>query len=346
MKKEFIEIFYKEKILTKIKKENFLKNGPIPIISQEKKLINGYTYGKYLKNKDCILVGDHTLVLKYINFEFVTGGDGVILLKSNIDLLFSYYLLYKNIPKTEGYKRHFTILKNLKFKIPKIEEQNVISEFLSSIDILIEKQEEYLKNLKQNHKYYLSCSYGSDNYISIENFLIKNTLKNKNNNINNIQSISNKKGFIAQSDQFEDRIVASNDTSNYYIVRNGVIAYNPSRINVGSIALKNDATPGIISPLYVSFYVKETADKNFIFNFFKTNKFKKQMYSLFEGSVRNTLSWESLKRIKIPDLPLEKQIFVTNLLSSMDNLINKLMLMFYYIIYKGLSQKGKYEKYK
>ena len=50
-----------------------------------------------------------------------------------------------------------------------------------------------------------------------------------------VLSVSNKYGFMAQSDQFEDRGVASDDTSNYKIVKKGLFAYNPARINVGSI---------------------------------------------------------------------------------------------------------------
>ena len=52
-----------------------------------------------------------------------------------------------------------------------------------------------------------------------------------------VLSVNNKYGFIAQSDQFEDREVASDDTTNYKVVEKGMFAYNPARINVGSIAL-------------------------------------------------------------------------------------------------------------
>ena len=55
-----------------------------------------------------------------------------------------------------------------------------------------------------------------------------------------VLSVSNKHGFVEQSEQFEDRIIASDDTSNYKIVSINDFAYNPARINVGSIARLKD----------------------------------------------------------------------------------------------------------
>ena len=60
-------------------------------------------------------------------------------------------------------------------------------------------------------------------------------------------------GFIAQNEQFEDRNVASNNTSNYYVIEKGVFAYNPSRLNVGSLALKQNDKVSLVSPLYECF---------------------------------------------------------------------------------------------
>lgn len=62
-------------------------------------------------------------------------------------------------------------------------------------------------------------------------------------------SVSNKQGFINQSEQFEDRIVASDDTSNYKVVKKDDFAYNPARINVGSIARLTSFEIGIVSPM-------------------------------------------------------------------------------------------------
>ena len=63
--------------------------------------------------------------------------------------------------------------------------------------------------------------------------------------------MSNRFGFINQSEQFEDRNVASDDVRNYKVVHRGDFAYNPARINVGSIAMLKSFESGIVSPMYI-----------------------------------------------------------------------------------------------
>ena len=64
-----------------------------------------------------------------------------------------------------------------------------------------------------------------------------------------VLSVSNKKGFISQDKQFDGYEVASKDLSNYKIVDRDDVAYNPSRINVGSIARLINFEKGIVSPM-------------------------------------------------------------------------------------------------
>lgn len=128
----------------------------------------------------------------------------------------------------------------------------------------------------------------------------RNSKKNKNQKYTLIQSISNKYGFVNQEDYFEDRRVGSLDVSNYYIIKKGYFAYNPSRINVGSLAYKNDNNISIISPLYVSFKGNEKyLNDKFLLSWLFSHQFIGKLGKLFEGSVRNTLSYENLSTIDI-----------------------------------------------
>src|SRR5690554_2675000 len=86
--------------------------------------------------------------------------------------------------------------------------------------------------------------------IPLKNILIKNSTKNKNQKYTLVQSVSKIHGFINQDEFFENRRVASKDTSNYYVIKKGAFAYNPSRIDIGSLAYKFDDKTSIISPLY------------------------------------------------------------------------------------------------
>ncbi|MBT0759761.1 restriction endonuclease subunit S [Campylobacter lari] len=135
--------------------KDYLEKGCIPIIDQSKKFIIGYSnnYEKVFKinncNNSCIIFGDHTRVLKFIDFDFIVGADGVkILLNKDIErfntkFLF-FQLLYKDIPLL-GYRRHFSVLKQNTFSIPPLKEQEQIASYLDELSSNV-------KNLKQNYQ--------------------------------------------------------------------------------------------------------------------------------------------------------------------------------------------------
>lgn len=75
-------------------------------------------------------------------------------------------------------------------------------------------------------------------------------------------SISNIKGFVAQEEQFgKDNTYSKTDKSTNYIVEPGMFAYNPARINVGSIAYQNQHEPVLVSSLYIYRYIKRKSLK-------------------------------------------------------------------------------------
>ncbi len=122
-----------------------------------------------------------------------------------------------------------------------------------------------------------------------------------------VLSVSNKHGFVEQSEQFEDRIIASDDTSNYKIVSINDFAFNPARINVGSIARLKDKECGIVSPMYICFRTSKNILPEYLELFFKTVAFSYEVGKRLEGSVRLCLSFESLCEIRIPVISIREQ---------------------------------------
>ncbi len=123
----------------------YLIDGLVPIIDQGNTYIAGYTNNtKFLiktRNDGYIIFGDHTRVLKYINFDFAIGADGTkILYSSSIILNKLLYYFLKNSKITNlGYSRHYKLLKKLSFTIPtSFDEQKAIADILSSADKEIE----------------------------------------------------------------------------------------------------------------------------------------------------------------------------------------------------------------
>ena len=87
----------------------------------------------------------------------------------------------------------------------------------------------------------------------------------------------------------------------YKIVKDGFLAYNPYRVNVGSIGIKTPTLKGnLISPAYVVFSCRETILPEYLFLLMKTNMFNKQVKENTSGSVRQNLTYDALASIKIP----------------------------------------------
>ena len=135
-------------------------------------------------------------------------------------------------------------------------------------------------------------------------------------------SISNQNGFVPQNMQFEDRTIASENRSNYKVVEYRNYAYNPSRINVGSIAFLKENKKVIVSPLYVIFKCnEEKLTCEFLENYLKTDNFKKGMQQNIKGSVRESLDYEGFSDIKIMLPCLEEQKKIADCLSALDRKI-------------------------
>ena len=138
-----------EKIVTtisakpyQIKQSEIVKEGKIPVVSQSKILVEGFSnnFSKILDYKtDVVIFGDHTRNLKIIDFPFVVGADGVKIL-SPICLsakFLKYHLDYTLLfVRNRGYARHYSYLKSKIIGIPSVLEQKRI---VAKIDLLFQK---------------------------------------------------------------------------------------------------------------------------------------------------------------------------------------------------------------
>ena len=138
-----------------------------------------------------------------------------------------------------------------------------------------------------------------------------------------IYSINNKIGFVPQSEQFDG--VDSNDRgydiSLYKIIKKNTFAYNPARINVGSIGFSGDLENIIISSLYVCFQTKKQFNNLYLLQYINTFYFNKSVLRNVEGGVRNYLFYENFSNIKIPLPCLEEQRKIVTFLTALDKKI-------------------------
>ena len=190
-----------------------------------------------------------------------------------------------------------------------IVEQEKIAKFLSILDERIATQNKIIEDLKKLKSAIIEIEYSpKDSYHShIGGAIVQISKRNKDNHLCNVLSVSNRQGFIKQSEQFEDRNVASDDTSNYKIVEKNDFAYNPARINVGSIARLTKFETGIVSPMYICFRTKDCLLPEYLELFFESRNFFYHIQKRLEGSVRLCLSYEELCNIPIVIPSIEKQ---------------------------------------
>lgn len=226
-----------------------------------------------------------------------------------------------------------------KISITSINEQQKIGKMLNILDRKIELQSKKIEDLKLFKLYTKNQIFNDyDEVFKLKDILVKWNKKNKNNSVKYVESISNKYGFISQSDQFEDRNVASKNLNNYYIIEKGVFGYNPSRLNVGSLALKTNDKISVVSPLYECFTTSQ--NNQYLLEWFGSKYFRKETISKFEGGVRNTLNFSNLCEIEIRLPIIEKQNKYSNIFRMFNNKIELEVKKLYKLqeLKKGLMQ--------
>lgn len=154
--------------------------------------------------------------------------------------------------------------------------------------------------------------------VRLGEFLQQVKEKNKSNKKYSVFTISNIYGFIS-SDDFFDKKVYSKNISTYKIVRINCFAYNPYRINVGSLGLFNEDI-GLVSPAYVVFKISkpEHLYSKFLYNILKSQFYLSEIKraAMSRGSVRRSLSFKDLSDFKIPLPPLSEQKKIAVVLST------------------------------
>jgi len=136
-------------------------------------------------------------------------------------------------------------------------------------------------------------------------------------------SVSNMLGFMI-SEEYFDKKVASDDKSNYKKIFPFAFAYNPSRINVGSIALNETQNIGCVSPMYVVFNVSKIndLDSKFLLYLIKSDIGLELIRKNSQGAVRQQLRYDDLANFQIPLSPLEVQKQIVQEIEGYQNVID------------------------
>ena len=135
-------------------------------------------------------------------------------------------------------------------------------------------------------------------------------------------SITNESGFVPQDEKFGNGgTMREADKRMYYIVSPNSFAYNPARINVGSIGYQNTGKNVIVSSLYEIFKTSDDVDDRLLWHWFKSPDFQKLIWQLQEGGVRLYFYYDKLCMGEVSLPSLEEQRKIGKFFDTLDNLI-------------------------
>lgn len=151
-----------------IKQSEIVKTGLYPVVSQSQKIIEGYSNNedKLIKLENPVIIfGDHTRCVKYIDFDFIIGADGVKVI--NLVGICSKYmyisLLYNALNIIDrGYSRHFQFLNRKLISLPPLKEQKRIAKKVDELFTIIKQLEnnkdELLKTIENTRNMILQSA--------------------------------------------------------------------------------------------------------------------------------------------------------------------------------------------
>ncbi|SCX09557.1 type I restriction enzyme, S subunit [Lachnospiraceae bacterium YSD2013] len=243
-------------------------------------------------------------------------------------------------PGGAGRNRVLNINDMLKYKInvPSVEEQTKIGEYFDNLDNLITLHQRKSDETKTLKKYMLQKMFpqngervpeirfagftGDWEQRKFSDFTWNAGKRNSQNLDLDPYAVTNDRGFIRQNEAHDEfGYMKDVDRKAYNIVMPNSFAYNPARINVGSIGYYEGTENVIVSSLYEVFQTADYVDDRFLWHWFKSDIFPKWIERLQEGSVRLYFYYDKLCECKMlmPSLPEQRKIAVT--LDEIDNII-------------------------
>ena len=335
MKKKFDEVFVdKTKYGTKIKTDEYHKNGKHLIIDQGQTDVAGYTdleEGLFTE-VPVVIFGDHTRVIKYVDKPFFLGADGTKVLRSKIadaNYKYLYYALKSvKLPNT-GYNRHFKWLKEVEIQYPEISKQKEIADILDRINRIINARKTELHKLDDLIKARFVEMFGS---IHDGRYDMKTLPEIVNDDKNSIKrgpfgGALKKDDFVEDGYLvYEQRHAIHNDFeyAKYYITQEkyedmigfkvipGDLIISCSGVTLGRIAeVPEGAKEGIINQALLKLSLNpEVMLNTFFIQQFRGEEIQEILFGFSRGSgIPNMPSMSEVKAVKFicPPLELHKQ---------------------------------------
>lgn len=325
--------------ISKYSEESFCKDGDLVIADASEDYAD---IGKSIEvcnigNKK-ILAGLHTILARDNKLVTVNGFKGYMMQSESVR---KQVKVLAAGAKVLGISK--SNLEKVNVKLPSLQEQERISNFLTKVDKIIEKQDEKVKNLEKYKKGMMQKIFSQEirfkdengeeypgwNKEHLGNLVERVVRKNKGNISNRPLTISAQYGLVDQK-EFFNKVVASSNLEGYYLLENGEFAYNKSYSNgypFGAIKRLDKYDNGAVSTLYICFKPKNGLSSDFLCHYFESDMWHKEVAMIAVEGARN----HGLLNISVGDffdtlhkVPCKKeQIQIANFLNNISNLLYK-----------------------
>ena len=317
---------------------------------------------KSIEGYKVVEIGDFIISLRsfqggieYSRYKGICSPAYIILRKRSNNICNDFYRFYFKShqyiqilnSKIEGIRDGKMIsykqFSDIKIPFPHPIEQKKVADCLSSLDKHIDATKLRLEQLKEHKKGLMQRLFptkgktipelrfsefqNDDEWksVSLGDITTVVNKRNKSNRTLPVYSINNIDGFIPQTQQFErmDSEARGYDITAYKIVGRHTFAYNPARINVGSIGYSGELKDILISSLYVCFKTIDDIDDNFLMCYFNSYLFNQAVESNVEGGIRSYLFYENFSRIKLIIPTLNEQKRIASFIMGINNIIKE-----------------------
>lgn len=328
----------------KLTKKEYQVSGKIPIVDQGEQFIAGFSdYGKYLKKDEYIIFGDHSEHVKYIDFAFVQGADGLKILKPKSGIKAKYiYYCFCNFYKKEGsYKRHWSKARTTLIPIPQSEE--IQEKIVQTLDKFTDYVTELTSELTSRKKQY---SFYRDKLLSFEDEVYQVDWKtlgevatvtklagyeftkyvnySSTGEIIALRALNVKKGRLVLDDvKYIDNSEFSKLNRSKLQIDDMLFTYVGT---VGEVALIDKDDTYYLAPNVAMVRLNtNTIIAKYLMYYCQSNGFVyNQIERLMEASSMKNLTMEKIRKFKIPVPSLEIQSRIVQVLDNFDKVCNDL----------------------
>ena len=326
----------------KLKREMYCSTGSTPIIDQGEKFIAGYTDENFeaIPSNEYIIFGDHSEHIKYVNFSFIQGADGLKILKPKEDnAKYIYYAFQNFYVKELNYKRHWSSAKETLIPLPPPTVQTEIVRILDALTALTSELTSELTLRRKQYEYYRETLLLPDNLEQLNTEGAKKKLSDVvniylgltytptyvENGVKFISAQNTSNDFLDLSNtKFISREEFEKSTSNAKPKR-GDILFTRVGSNLGHPVIVDTDEDLCI---FVSLGFLRVKDKNILNSYIKhwmnTNLFWKQVEKNVHGSAKVNLNTGWLKDFEIYIPTLKEQQRIVSILDKFETLTNSI----------------------